>query len=122
MNEIRLDINRQPKIYLDRINPLNTCSDNDFRKQDQNGEINGILVGDNGYTATNYMLTPVMNPTTLAQRRYNRAHITTRNVVERLFGQWKNKFRCFFQWNANEFRYCKICNRCTGNITQYSCQ
>lgn len=37
-----------------------------------------------------------MNPNTPAQQGYNSAHIKTRNVVERLFGQWKNKFRCFF--------------------------
>ncbi|KAK4883255.1 hypothetical protein RN001_006574 [Aquatica leii] len=51
---------------------------------------------DNGYASSRYLLTPVLNPTTPSEERYNRAHIRTRNLVERLFGYMKNKFRCFF--------------------------
>ncbi|XP_018565347.1 putative nuclease HARBI1 [Anoplophora glabripennis] len=67
-----------------------------LRRKFENGEINGILLGDNGYTCTRYLLTPLLNPVTDAEEAYNRSHIRTRNVIERLFGQWKNKFRCFF--------------------------
>lgn len=38
----------------------------------------------------------MLNPVTEAEQRYNRSHIRTRNSVERLFGMWKNKFRCLF--------------------------
>lgn len=62
----------------------------------QNGEIQGILVGDGGYAATNYMLTPILNPLGQREERYNAAHIRTRNCIERLFGQWKSKFRCLY--------------------------
>lgn len=62
----------------------------------QNGNIQGILVGDSGYACTNYLLTPVLNPARPAQERYNEAHIRTRNCIERLFGQWKNKFQCMY--------------------------
>jgi nuclease HARBI1 len=34
------------------------------------------------------------NPVTDAQRRYNRAHIQTRNVVERSIGILKRRFPC----------------------------
>lgn len=61
-----------------------------------NNEINGILLGDNGYPCSRYLLTPLLNPITEPERRYNRAHIRTRNVVERSFGILKNRFRCFF--------------------------
>lgn len=71
----------------------NNCA---LRERFENGQINGILLGDNGYANTNYLFTPLLNPNTAAQYRYNSAHIRARNVVERLFGQWKNKFRCFF--------------------------
>jgi hypothetical protein len=41
-----------------------------------------------------YLLTPLRNPATDAQRRYNRAHIQTRNVVERSIGILKRRFPC----------------------------
>ncbi|XP_018574896.2 putative nuclease HARBI1 [Anoplophora glabripennis] len=67
-----------------------------LKRRFQAGDTTGILLGDNGYASTRYLLTPVLNPVTNAENRYNRAHCSTRNVVERLFGIWKNKFRCFF--------------------------
>lgn len=54
------------------------------------------MLGDNGYPCSRHLLTPLLNPATDAERRYNRAHASTRNVVERTFGIIKNKFRCFF--------------------------
>ena len=39
-------------------------------------------------------MTPVINPTTSKERRYNRAHIATRGTVENMFGLWKSRFRC----------------------------
>ncbi|KAL0829652.1 hypothetical protein ABMA28_003158 [Loxostege sticticalis] len=43
---------------------------------------------------TSYLFTPVNNTTTQSEEAYNRAHIMTRNTVERCFGLWKNRFRC----------------------------
>lgn len=40
------------------------------------------------------MLTPVINPQTPSEQNYNRAHIRTRNIVERVFGVWKRRFPC----------------------------
>lgn len=67
-----------------------------LKRMFENENLSGILVGDSGYAASNYMLTPMLNPNTPQEERYNSAHIRTRNCVERLFGQLKNKFRCFF--------------------------
>ena len=46
-----------------------------------------------GYACREYMMTPVPNPVTTKQKRYE-AHIETRIKVERMFGLWKQRFRC----------------------------
>lgn len=51
-------------------------------------------MGDNGYGCRHYLLTPVLNPVTRAEERYNSSHRRTRNIVERCFGIWKRRFPC----------------------------
>lgn len=58
------------------------------------GQHSGILLGDSGYAQTHYLFTPYLHPTSPEQQRYNRAHIHTRGLVERMFGIWKNRFQC----------------------------
>ncbi|XP_066593204.1 putative nuclease HARBI1 [Prorops nasuta] len=53
---------------------------------------NGVLLGDSGYANKPYLLTPLLNPQTPAERLYNESYIKTRNVVERMFGIWKRRF------------------------------
>jgi len=60
----------------------------------ENDEIDGIIVGDAGYACKKYLLTPLSNPITVPEKRYNKAHSKTRNVIERLFGAWKRRFHC----------------------------
>lgn len=62
----------------------------------------GILVGDSGYRAATYMLTPFVTTTNQAQVRYNYVQIR-RNVVERLFGVWKKRFACLPVGLATKF-------------------
>jgi len=38
------------------------------------------------------IITPLLNPLTNAEKNYNKAHIKTRNIVERVFDVWKSKW------------------------------
>lgn len=39
-------------------------------------------------------MTPILRPTTSAEKKYNEAHIKTRNCVERCIGLLKGRWRC----------------------------
>ncbi|XP_022177377.1 putative nuclease HARBI1 [Myzus persicae] len=47
-------------------------------------QLPGCLLSDGGYPQLQYLFTPIRNPQTIAEERYNKAHIATRNTVERL--------------------------------------
>ena len=63
-------------------------------EQFENNEIDGVLVGDNGYPLKAYLLTPLFYPTTPVQWRYYFAHCKTREKIENLFGVFKSRFPC----------------------------
>ncbi|CAI6368620.1 unnamed protein product [Macrosiphum euphorbiae] len=71
-----------------------TIFDNSLlRAQFENNEFgNSVLVGDGGYACRNYMMTPLGNPTSESELRYQKAQIGTNNVIERTFGVWKRRF------------------------------
>ena len=48
----------------------------------ENGELEGILLGDGGYRCKPYLLTPVLQTVDYKQRRYNLSHARSRNVIE----------------------------------------
>lgn len=48
--------------------------------------------GDSGYPLRNYFMTPLVNPVTQAEQRYNESLIRTRNGIERQIGLWKRRF------------------------------
>ncbi|XP_049312592.1 putative nuclease HARBI1 isoform X2 [Bactrocera dorsalis] len=55
------------------------------------------LIGDQGYPLEPWLLTPVGNPSTSQERKYNKLHCTARNCVERAFGVLKSRFRCLLK-------------------------
>ncbi|CAN7980919.1 unnamed protein product [Ixodes pacificus] len=56
----------------------------------------GVLSGDMGYACTPFLMTPLADPGTTdgPGDKYNKAHIKTRNSIERAFGVWKRRFPC----------------------------
>jgi DDE superfamily endonuclease len=56
-----------------------------------------MRLGDSGYPAEPWLLTPLATPTTPSETAYNAAHVRTRNVIERCFGVMKSRFRCLDQ-------------------------
>ncbi|XP_062384538.1 putative nuclease HARBI1 [Sardina pilchardus] len=53
-----------------------------------------VVLGDSGYPLRSYLVTPVTNPATPQEERFNEAHTRTRTRVERVFGTWKSRYRC----------------------------
>lgn len=58
----------------------------------ETGPNEGYLVGDGGYPCRQYLLTPVLNPSTQAERKYNEAQASARNCIERANGILKRRF------------------------------
>lgn len=57
-------------------------------------ELNGILLGDNGYPLRSHPITPVLTPNTREERRFNLALCNTRVKIENVFGILKRRFPC----------------------------
>lgn len=56
------------------------------------------LIGDSGYPQSKILMTPFMNVAEgTPESRYNNAHIRARNIVERVIGIWKMRFRCILK-------------------------
>jgi len=50
-------------------------------------------IGDSGYPLRPWLLTPINNPITEAEKYYNTKHMSTRSLIERCNGVLKMRFR-----------------------------
>ena len=62
-----------------------------FRVMREN-ESNCLLLGDEGYGLAPWLMTPYRNPSTPEQISFNRLHKKERVIIERCFGQVKQRF------------------------------
>lgn len=60
----------------------------------KSGIYTGLNVGDSGYAQAKYLYTPKLSPQSPADNKYNKAHIKTRNVLERVNSVLKSIFQC----------------------------
>jgi len=60
----------------------------------EKGEVPGILLGHAGYPLLPYLMTPIEDSQTAAEKLYNESHSVTRQAIDRLCGVWKRKFAC----------------------------
>lgn len=51
-----------------------------------------VILGDSGYSLRDWLITPYLSTPDQAKTRFNQAHCSTRNVVERSFGVLKKRF------------------------------
>lgn len=57
-------------------------------------------------------MTPILQPRGNAENRYNKAHARARNVIERVNGLLKSRFRCLHKLNLEPTVASKITNAC----------
>ncbi|XP_016959612.3 putative nuclease HARBI1 [Drosophila biarmipes] len=58
----------------------------------ESGEFeNNFLLG-KGYASSKYMMTPVKNPSTEAEKHYNVSQLSAHNAISRCFEVWKQRF------------------------------
>ncbi|XP_038066805.1 putative nuclease HARBI1 [Patiria miniata] len=75
--------------------------------------LNGVLVGDTGYALRPWLMTPILAPTTNAERHYNRSHRKARVTVGQTFGQLKRNIPCLsLGMRVSPQRACIIIRAC----------
>lgn len=53
---------------------------------------NTVLLGDEGYKLTQYLMIPFKTPANMQQTNFNKKHILARLKIEHAFGQLKSRF------------------------------
>lgn len=66
-----------------------------FLNEYRNGDTNSRLLGDSGYGLEPFLITPYKDVTVgTMQHKFNKKHTSARNIVERVIGVIKSRFRC----------------------------
>lgn len=60
----------------------------------------GHLLGDQAYPLKQYLMTPLRNPQTQADRAFNAAHKKARQRIEDTFGRWKSRWMCIHKYGT----------------------
>ncbi|XP_020488383.1 putative nuclease HARBI1 [Labrus bergylta] len=82
-------------------------------KRMENGEFDGLLLGDGGYPCLPTLLTPYPDPEPGPQQNFNEAHCRTRAQVDKTIGLLKARFKCLRHLRVtNPTRACDIIAAC----------
>lgn len=73
---------------------------------------NAILLGDSAYPLKEWIIPPILNPNGLAEERFNRAHKSTRRLIENAFGILKERFSCLHGLRVQPDYACQIFKAC----------
>ena len=88
--------------WLGATHDIFVWNDCGFQELVETNEIrNGWLLGDSGYPCTPNLLTPLLAPSTPAERAYNRSQKKTRCAVERTIDVWKMRFLCLHKYGGH---------------------
>lgn len=87
---IRNIVARWPGSAHDMVVFMNSNVKNQFEQ----GMPNSLILGDSGYALEKYFMTPLDNPVTPGELRFQESLIRTRNCIERCIGVWKRRFPC----------------------------
>ena len=80
---------------------------------------NAVILGDSAYPLKDWLIPPLISPTTRAEQRFNVAHKSTRRVIENAFGVLKERFSCLYSLRVQPEFACEIFKTCCTlhNIT-----
>lgn len=82
------------------VSQIKTKLESDYR----NGRTDFRILGDGGYPLSPYLITPYRDAEDNSlQARFNKKHAQGRNIIERVIGVLKSRFRCLLQ--ARELHY-----------------
>ncbi|XP_034248536.1 putative nuclease HARBI1 [Thrips palmi] len=79
------------------------------------------LLGDTGYAQQPWMLTPFrQTEDNTPESRYNKAHCSDRNVVERTIGLLKERWRCINDERTLHYDYVKVAQFINGAVVLHN--
>lgn len=81
----------------------------------RNGDRSSWLLGDSGYPLEPWLMTPLIGDMNEQERRFNILFKRIRNIIERVIGILKSRFRCCFGHRALHYdplKAAKIVNAC----------
>ena len=79
--------------------------DSNLWRHMETNENAGFILGDSAYPCRKWLMTPLPDPVSQSQKRYNYAHKRTRVLIENAFGIWKRWFAILNTPNRR-----KLCN------------
>jgi len=75
--------------------------------------LSGYFLGDSGYMLRDWLLTPVTNPRTASDQRFNDVHSITRATVQRCIGVLKRRWHCLHdELRVAPAKACKLICAC----------